>query len=105
MQFVRGAILGVAAARNQRHHLVAGLEARGASAERNDFAGDLEAWNVAGAGRRRIVAGALRDVRPVDAGGRDLDQDLVLARRRHGPLLRHQRLRPAGLWNADGGHL
>ena len=39
---------------------------------------------VGGAGRRRIGALALQHVGPVDAGGRDPDQDLAVARARHG---------------------
>ena len=66
---LRDAILRVAAAGHQRHHLVADLVLAGAGAERDDFAGDFKAGQIAGAGRRRIAAGALRHIGPVDAGG------------------------------------
>ena len=60
------------------------------------LAGDLEPGNVGRALGRRIEALALHHVRPVDAGGGDLDQHLALGRLRHRPLFRHQHLRPAG---------
>ena len=50
---------------------------RDAVAQRGDRAGGLEAGQVRGARRRRIGAGALGDVGPVDAGRGDLDQDLA----------------------------
>ena len=78
-RLVRDAVFGIAAARDQRHHLVADLPALHAVAERDDFAGNLEPGNIARAGRRRIVALALHHVRPVHAGGRDLDQHFVWA--------------------------
>jgi hypothetical protein len=76
--------LGVAAARHQRHHLVAELVLGRACAERDHFARDFKAGQVAGAGRRRIGAGALRDIRAVDAGGHHLDQDFARAGHGHG---------------------
>ena len=102
---LRDAILRVAAAGHQRHHLVAELVLVGAGADRDHFAGDFEAGQVAGAGRRRIAAGALRHVGAVDARGRDLDQDLVRAGRRHRAGFGHQHLGAAGLADADDGHL
>ena len=79
---LRDAILRVAAAGHQRHHLVADLVPVRAASDRDHFARDFKAGQVAGAGRRRIGAGALRDVGPVDAGGGDLDQDFVRRRAR-----------------------
>jgi len=76
---LRDAILGVAAAATSGHHLVAELVFRGSCASANHFTGDFEAGQVAGAGRRRIGAGALRDVGAVDAGGHHLDQDFARA--------------------------
>ena len=52
-------------------------------AERDDFARDFKAGQIAGAGRRRIGAGSLRDIGTVDARGCDLDQDFARSRRRH----------------------
>ena len=95
----------VAAADHQRHDLVAELPARDAGAERDHLAGDLEAGNVG-----RALAAADRvpwrctHVGPVDAGGRDLDQDFAGAGRRHRALLRHQHLRAAGRADGDRGH-
>ncbi|GCC46094.1 hypothetical protein chiPu_0029950, partial [Chiloscyllium punctatum] len=104
LRVLRDAILRVAAAGDQRHHLVADL-VLGAFAERHHFARDLEAGQVAGAGRRRIGAGALRDVGTIDAGGRDLDQDLAGLRHRQRAGLRHQHLRATGLADGNDGHL
>ena len=92
-----GAVLGVGAARRQRAHRIADLPARDAVAERRDRAGGLEARQVRRARRRRIGAGALREIGPVHAGRRDLDQDLAGLGLRHRPRRRHQRFGPAGL--------
>ena len=48
------------------------------------FARDLEARDVGGAGRHRIVALPLENVRAIDAGGGDLDQNLGGAGLGHG---------------------
>jgi len=103
--FVGEAVFRIAAAGDQRHHLVAELARGDLVAERDHLAGDLEAGQVAGAGRHRIEAEPLQHVRAVDACGRDLDQDLVRPRPRHRPLLGHQHLRSAGLADRDGGHV
>ena len=102
--FMREAIFGVAAADYQRHHAIAGFPALDAGPERHDLAGDFEARNIRRAGRRRIEALPLHYIRPVDAGGRHLHQDLTVARRWNRALFRHQHLRPAGGFDADGRH-
>ena len=102
---LRDAILRVAAAGDQRHHLVAELVLGRACAERDHFAGDFEAGQVAGAGRRRIGAGALRDVGTVDAGGHHLDQDFAGAGHGNAAGFRQQHFGAAGLADADDGHL
>jgi hypothetical protein len=71
--------------------------------QRHHLAGDLEAWNVGRAFRRRIGALALAHVGTIDAGRRDLDQDLARLRRRHRAILGHQHLRPAGGFDSDHG--
>jgi hypothetical protein len=81
------------------------LPARDTGTERDHLAGDLEAGNIRRARRRRIEALALHDVGPVDAGGRDLDQDFALGRCRHRALLRRQNLRPTRAFDADDGHV
>ncbi|MGY3404272.1 hypothetical protein ACVWZV_000385 [Bradyrhizobium sp. GM5.1] len=102
---LRDAVLRITATGDQRHHLVTDLVPLGVAADGHHFAGDFEAGQVAGAGRRRIGAGALRDIGPVDAGGLHLDQDLVGAGLRQRPLFRHQHLRSAGFRDGDHGHL
>ncbi len=53
-RLVGGAILRIAAADDERSYFVADLPALYLVADRGDFARDLEAGNVGGAGRRRI---------------------------------------------------
>ena len=104
MALIGGAVLRVAAADHQRHHLVAELPALHARTERRDLAGDFEAGNVGRAFRRRVESLPLHHVRTIDAGGRDLDQDFALAERWDRALLRHQHLRPASGADPDHGH-
>jgi len=98
------AIFGVAAAAHQRHDAVPDFPARHAGTERDDLAGDFEAGNIRCAGRRRIAALALHDIRAIDAGGCHLDQDLTVAGRRHCALFGHERLGSAGGLDANDGH-
>ena len=65
------AIIGVAAAGDQRRHPRADAVNPGVGPQRRHFAGDLEAEHVGHAGRRRIVALALMDVGAIDACGFD----------------------------------
>ena len=100
------AVFGIAAARRQRADPVADAPALHARADGRHLAGDLEAGQVGGAGRRRIGALALQHVGPVDAGGAHPDQDLALARPRHVALFgfqhhaarRARRSRPPSSW-------
>ena len=71
------AVFSVAAALHQGANLRADLELRAAAVASLDGAGDLEPWKVRGARRHRIVAGALKHVRAVDASGCHLDQNLA----------------------------
>ena len=69
--------LGLAAAGDDRHHAVAGLEASDAAAALDDLAGQLEAGDVRGRARRRgVVAGDLQHVGAVETGGADADEQL-----------------------------
>ena len=97
-------VLGVAAAGDERADLVADLVARDAFAEGDDPAGDLQSGNVGGAGRRGIATHALQYVGSVDAGDRDMDQDLAGTGLRHRALLWFQDFRAAGGIETDGGH-
>ena len=72
---------------------------------RHDRAGYFQPRNVRSAGRRRIFALPLQHVGPVHPGGGHADQHLVIARDRHWPRLRHQRIRPTGHGNGDRHHL
>ena len=86
--FMRDAIFAIAAANDQRHHLVAIFPARHFRSARDDVAGDLEAGNVSRARRRRVETHALHHVRPIDASGGNLDQNLAGSRFWHRPRLR-----------------
>ena len=68
---------GIAAAIDQRADVIAKLEPRRAGPKRRNNAGDFEAEQIGGALGRGIETLALQHVGPVDAGGFDLDQDLV----------------------------
>ena len=81
---VRRTVFGIAAADHERHHAVAPLPSLDAGAERDHLAGDLEPGNVRRPFGRRIKSLALHHVRPIDAGGGDLDQHLAFGRRRSG---------------------
>ncbi len=96
--------LRITPARNERADFVADAETRRALAKRGDLAGDLEAWQVGSAGRRRIMALPLQHVRAVDARRRHADENLAGAGRRHRPGLGDQRLRAAGLRDRHRRH-
>src|SRR5207248_2328015 len=64
----RGHVLGVAAAVHQRADLVAQLVCFCRRTEANDLAGDFEPGKIRGIGRHRVIAAALQNVGPVDAG-------------------------------------
>jgi hypothetical protein len=75
-------VLGVAAAAQQGADLVAGLPA---SRSGHDLAGDLQAQGGRRAGRRRVEAQALQQVRTVHPGRPHADQDLAGPRPRARP--------------------
>ena len=86
-RLVRRAIFGIAAAMHERTDLVARSKARRAGALRGNKTGDLEARQIGSTRRWRIAAQTLRDIRPVDAGGGDLDEDFTRSRARQWPRL------------------
>ena len=100
----RTAVLGVAAAGDQRADVVADPPRRHVAADFDDGAGDLEAGDIRRSGRRRVLALALHQVRPVHASGRDLDQHLPGAGRRSGPLDRRQDLGSTWFSYLNGNH-
>jgi hypothetical protein len=102
---VRLAVFGIAAADHQRHDLIAGLPARCAGTERDDFARDLEAGDVGCARGRRVVPLPLHHVRPVDARRLDLHQHLAVGESRQRARLGHEHLRSAGRTDRDRGHI
>jgi hypothetical protein len=104
MAFVRESIFGIATTDHQGHDLVADLPTLHVRSYACNLAGDFEARNIGRAGRGRIIALALHDVGPVDAGGRDFHQNLAGARLGHRAHLRHQHVRPARRLDADDGH-
>src|SRR5882757_6803781 len=104
MSFMRGAVLRVAAPGDERHDFVAELEPRRIFADSDDVAGNFEAWNIAGAGRRWIRSKALHNVSAVYSRCCDLYQNFIRVRRRHGPLVEDKYLRPAGSADIDSGH-
>jgi hypothetical protein len=75
--FMRDAVFGIAAANNERHHMVAVFPARHSRSTCDDLAGNLKAGNIGSARRRRVETHALHHVRPVDPGGSDLNQNLA----------------------------
>ena len=102
--FMRKTILRVAAADHERHHLVAGLPACHAAADRGHFARNLKARNVRRAFRWRIETLALHDIRSIDACGNDPDQNFCRTGRGNRPFFRHQRFGAAGRFDPDSGH-
>jgi hypothetical protein len=82
------AIFGITAADDERHHHVAVLPPCYTRAARDYFAGDLKARDIGRALRWRVEAHALHDVRPIDARGGDLDENLAGLRLRQRSRLR-----------------
>ncbi len=97
-------LLGVAAAREQRAHLVADGPAADTGTEFGDTAGALQPGVGGGAGRRVVEALSLQDVGAVDGPGHHLDQHLALAGRGVGDLVPHQCLGPTRFGNRDRMH-
>ena len=73
-------------------------------AQRDDGAGDLEADDGRRIGRRRIRAGALQAVGPVDAGVTHLDQHLAALRLRHRTFGDAEHVRWSRLAGSDVTH-
>lgn len=97
-------LLGVAAAPEQRAHLVAHGPAGDPGAERGDPSGALQAGVGGGAGRRVVEALPLEDVGAVDGPGHDVDQHLPLTGHGIRHLAPDQRLGPTGFRNRDRIH-
>ena len=70
----------------------------------SDSAGDFQSQDGRGAGRRRILAGALREVGPVDSRGGDAYKDLAGPGRRRGHFGEVQDVGGPGLVEVDVSH-
>src|SRR5207249_5220537 len=103
----RDTVLGIAAARHQRAHVLALAPAAHVGPDRGNGPGHFQAGNIRRARRRRIPALPLHHVRPIDTGGRDLDQDLAASRLGPRALHRDEHVRVtrlANLYSDHGGH-
>ena len=96
--------LGVAAAVDEGADLVADLPLLDAVTDRRDATAHLEARVLGCARRRRVVAEALHDVRPVDPGGDDVDEHLAGLRLGVGHLVEDEAVGVSGLGDRDGAH-
>ena len=93
-----GHLLGVAAAGEQRHHLVPHGKCLGhARAEAGNPAGDFQSGDLGGTRRRRVEPPALLHVCTVQARGHDVDQHLAGTGHRGLDLADFQDLGSAGL--------
>jgi len=94
----------VTAAGHQRADAVTLAPAGHARPDPGDPAGTLQSRIGGSAGRRRVEALPLHDIRRVHAGRRDLDQHLAFARDRIRYLLQAEYLGPAGGGDDDSAH-
>ena len=69
-----------------------------------DRARDLETRHRRGAWRRRILAESLQNVRPIDTGGRDADENFTVAGNGHVARYEAQHVGPAGFEYFDRVH-
>jgi len=97
-------ILRVAAAREQRHHLVADPPPGHTGADRLDDTGGLQADDVGDALRGRVVAAALQQVGAVHARGDGAHQHLPRLGGGGGGFLDGQGLDVPGLLDDDSSH-
>src|ERR1019366_1727229 len=87
--------LGVASSREQE---------KDALARAFHLARSLEAQDLRGAGRRRVLALGLEQVGPVHGRRADADEDFVRSRDGIGSLTVNERFGTAGFWDEDGFH-
>ena len=102
--FMHGAIFGIAAAGDEGANPIAGREAGHAFPGGHHFAGNFQAGDIRGAGRRRIVPLALQHVGAVNAGGGDFHQKLARLRNRHRAFSDDQNLGGARLADFNRFH-
>ena len=102
---VHGDAVGQTTAADDPEHAVADLPAEHRSAGRDHRPTHLEPGYVGDrAGRRRVVAGALHQIRRVEPRMRRGDHDLVRLGHRIGPFLEPHHLGPARSREHDGAH-
>jgi len=103
---VDGDAIGVGAAADDAHDLVANLPGRRPLAQAHDGAGQLHARHLVGAGRSRlgVEAAALEEVGPVEGGGPHRHQDLLGAGDRLGDVLDDEDVDVPRLGDHDGAH-
>ena len=97
------AVLRVAAAAHQRADPLPGAPGPGIGG-RDDLSADLQAGNIGGARRRRILAQPLHDVGPVDARGGHADEHFTGARHGHRTGHEPQDVRAARPGDLDRAH-
>ena len=100
----RHAILGIAAALDQRTYHVPKLKGTAAHIAANNFARHFEARQVGSAGWNWVVAGSLQYIRPVHAGGMDFNQYFAGFRSRNRTFTDLQHIRRAVLRDFNGIH-
>src|ERR1700687_2269429 len=104
MAFESQAVFGIAAAHDERHHLVALLPALRAAPKFHVFAGYFQTGNFGRAFRMWVMALPLPYVVSVDAGGNDFHQDLAVARGWQWLLAGDEHVRSARLADGNAGH-
>ena len=103
--FVGDEEFGVRAAAREPEDAFAGAPAAGVGADRRDLTRELHPRNVRWrAGRCRVAAFALEDVRAVERRGAHAHQDLACGRHRTGAPLLRQHFRSAGSRDHDRAH-
>ena len=98
-----GAVLGVAAARDQRTHTISSPPSS-VGGSRDDRSGDFEARDVGRSRGRRILAEPLHHVGAVDPRGRDVHEHVTGSWQRHRPRYRLEDIRSASAGNLDDRH-
>ncbi len=104
VRFMRGGVFGIAPAGQQGADAVADLPAGDAGPDLDHRARTFQARQGRGIGRGGIGAGALQRIRPVHPGIGHTDDDLAVARHRHGHRGRTQHIRAARGRDFDGQH-
>jgi hypothetical protein len=92
-------VLGVAAARDERAHVIADAPVPDSVADLLDGAGDFESGNIRRSGRGRVFTLPLGDVGPIHTSGQHMDQHVT--RRGSGDRAFHRRQHIGTAWLSD----